>query len=44
MVLSSLADMAAAHRIYGRLGYTRATDRDWDPVPGVHLIAFSKEL
>ena len=44
MVLSSLADMAAAHRIYGRLGYTRAPDRDWDPVPGVHLIAFSKEL
>lgn len=44
MVLSSLADMTAAHRVYVRLGYTRAPDRDWDPVPGVHLIAFSKEL
>ena len=40
----SLADMTAAHRVYARLGYTRAPDRDWDPVPGVHLIAFSKEL
>ncbi len=44
MVLSSLADMASAHRIYTRLGYTRAPERDWDPMPGVHLIAFSKEL
>ena len=44
MVLSSLADMTAAHRVYARLGYTRASDRDWDPAPGVHLIAFSKEL
>ena len=44
MVLSSLAEMTAAHRIYARLGYHRAPDRDWDPMPGVHLVAFSKEL
>jgi ribosomal protein S18 acetylase RimI-like enzyme len=44
MVLSSLAEMTDAHRVYSRLGYTRAPDRDWDPMPGVHLIAFSKEL
>ncbi|HEX6148646.1 GNAT family N-acetyltransferase [Nocardioides sp.] len=44
MVLSSLADMAAAHRLYARLGYTRSPDRDWDPMPGVHLIAFDKVL
>ncbi len=44
MVLSSLAEMTAAHRIYARLGYTRAPDRDWDPMPGVRLVAFSKEL
>ena len=44
MVLSSLAEMTDAHRIYLRLGYTRSPDRDWDPMPGVHLIAFSKEL
>jgi ribosomal protein S18 acetylase RimI-like enzyme len=44
MVLSSLPTMASAHRVYGRLGYTRLPERDWDPVPGVHLIAFTKEL
>ncbi|QZY30156.1 GNAT family N-acetyltransferase [Nocardioides coralli] len=44
MVLSSLPTMAAAHRVYARLGYTRCPHRDWDPVPGVHLIAFTKEL
>ena len=44
MVLSSLPAMTGAHRIYGRLGYTRDPDRDWDPAPGVHLVAFVKEL
>ncbi len=44
MALSSLATMAAAHRIYTRLGYTREPDRDWSPVPGVDLLAFSKTL
>lgn len=44
MVLSSLTDMAGAHRVYQRLGYTRDPASDWDPVPGVHLIAFRKEL
>ena len=44
MVLSSLAEMGSAHRVYERLGYTRLPDLDWDPVPGVHLIAYRKEL
>ena len=44
MALSSLATMAAAHRIYARLGYTREPGRDWSPVPGVDLLAFSKPL
>lgn len=44
MVLSSLDRMATAHRIYGRLGYTRTPDLDWSPADGVHLIAFTKEL
>jgi hypothetical protein len=44
MVLSSLREMATAHRVYARLGYTRLPERDWEPVPGVHLIAFRKEL
>jgi GNAT superfamily N-acetyltransferase len=42
MALSSLATMTAAHRVYTRLGYTRDPERDWSPMPGVDLIAFSK--
>ena len=44
MAISSLAQMSGAHRIYTRLGYDRAPERNWDPVPGVHLIAFTKTL
>ena len=42
MALSSLATMTASHRVYGRLGYARDPCRDWSPVPGVDLLAFSK--
>lgn len=42
MALSSLAEMTDAHRIYARLGYARDPGRDWSPLPGVALIAFSK--
>ncbi|CAA9381815.1 MAG: Acetyltransferase [uncultured Nocardioides sp.] len=44
MALSSLATMTAAHRVYARLGYGRAPDRDWSPLPGVDLLAFCKVL
>jgi ribosomal protein S18 acetylase RimI-like enzyme len=44
IVLSSLASMTSAHRIYERLGYHRIPERDWSPQPGVHLIAFAKDL
>jgi ribosomal protein S18 acetylase RimI-like enzyme len=44
MVLSSLHEMADAHRLYGRLGYRRDESRDWEPVPGVALVAFVKDL
>ena len=44
MALSSLATMTAAHRIYARLCYEREPDRDWSPVAGVDLLAFSKSL
>lgn len=44
MVLSSLREMGAAHVVYGRLGYVRLPERDWEPVPGVHLLAFGKAL
>jgi ribosomal protein S18 acetylase RimI-like enzyme len=41
IVCSSLAEMRAAHRIYERLGFRRAPERDWSPVPGVDLLAFA---
>jgi len=44
MALSSLATMTAAHTVYGRLGYAREPGRDWSPVPGVDLLAFSKSF
>lgn len=44
MTLSTLESMGAAHRLYERLGYRRAPELDWDPAPGVHLIAYAKEL
>lgn len=44
IVLSSLAQMTAAHRVYERHGFRRAPERDWSPVPGVDLIAFVAEL
>ncbi|CAM3846179.1 GNAT family N-acetyltransferase [Nocardioides zeicaulis] len=42
MALSTLAEMGDAHRIYRRLGYDRDPTRDWSPLPGVDLLAFSK--
>lgn len=44
MVLSTLREMTDAHRIYERLGYRRAIERDWSPVPNVHLFAYAMEL
>ncbi len=44
IALSSLASMVGAHRVYDRLGFRRAPERDWSPAPGVQLLAFHKEL
>jgi ribosomal protein S18 acetylase RimI-like enzyme len=44
MVLSSAPDMTAAHRLYERLGFSRAPARDWSPVAGVQLAAYVLEL
>jgi ribosomal protein S18 acetylase RimI-like enzyme len=44
LVLSSMAEMAAAHRLYHRLGFRRDSRRDWSPVPGVELLAFRLDL
>jgi ribosomal protein S18 acetylase RimI-like enzyme len=44
VVCSSQPEMRAAHKIYERLGFTRAPARDWSPVPGVELLAFAISL
>ena len=38
--MSTMAQMAPAHRIYRRLGFVRAPDDDWSPAPGVELLAY----
>ncbi|PRX48274.1 acetyltransferase (GNAT) family protein [Prauserella shujinwangii] len=40
VVLCSLDAMRTAHRLYERLGFRRAPERDWYPVPGLALRAF----
>jgi ribosomal protein S18 acetylase RimI-like enzyme len=44
MVLSTDPLMAAAHRLYRRLGFTRLPERDWSPVPGTDLLVYAREL
>jgi predicted N-acetyltransferase YhbS len=43
VVLCSLETMAVAHRLYRRMGFARLPDRDWQPEPGVRLLAFGCE-
>ena len=42
--MSTMDRMSAAHRIYERLGFSRAPDDDWSPVPGVRLLAYELRL
>ncbi len=44
IVLHTIAALSAAQRLYGRLGFTRAPDLDWEPEPGLHLVAFTYAL
>jgi GNAT superfamily N-acetyltransferase len=44
VVLSTLPQMRAAHRLYERNGFRRLPDRDWSPRPGVQLLAYILEL
>ncbi|MFD9703663.1 GNAT family N-acetyltransferase [Lentzea sp. NPDC059081] len=44
LVLSSSEKMLAAHRLYQRLGFTRLPDRDWQPLPGLQLLAYAYGL
>jgi ribosomal protein S18 acetylase RimI-like enzyme len=44
LAISTGDDMAPARRLYEGLGFRRAPERDFDPVPGVHLIAYTLAL
>ncbi|OEU85547.1 acetyltransferase [Streptomyces abyssalis] len=44
LVLCSHDGMTTAHRLYGRLGFVPAPERDWEPIPGLALHAFTLEL
>jgi GNAT superfamily N-acetyltransferase len=44
IAISTPTRMRSAHRLYERLGFHRAPDRDWSPVPGVHLLAYVLDL
>jgi len=44
MVLSTDPRMAAAHRLYQRLGFTRLPERDWSPVDEVDLLVYALDL
>ena len=44
VVISSASDMTDAHRLYERLGFTRAAARDWCPVPDVQLRVYELSL
>lgn len=43
VVLSSLVQMATAHRLYTRLGFSRLPERDWG-LRYVSMLAFAMEL
>jgi ribosomal protein S18 acetylase RimI-like enzyme len=44
LVMSTQPSMVRAHRVYERLGFVRAPERDWEPVPGVSLLAYQRRL
>jgi ribosomal protein S18 acetylase RimI-like enzyme len=44
VVLCSQQAMTTAHRVYARLGFERAPDLDWYPLPEVRLWGFRLEL
>ena len=44
LVLCSMRQMTAAHRLYERLGFRRLPERDWSPVEGIDLLGFNFRL
>jgi ribosomal protein S18 acetylase RimI-like enzyme len=44
VAISTASDWTAARRLYERIGFERDPERDFDPVPGVHLLAYVLSL
>ena len=44
LALSTQPSMRAAHRVYERLGFVRAPERDWQPMPGIDLLVYRLDL
>jgi GNAT superfamily N-acetyltransferase len=44
IVCSTKPVMRTAHRIYEKVGFQRAPERDWSPKPGLDLLAFVHTL
>lgn len=44
VVISTAEWMAPAHRLYRRLGFVEAPERDWSPRPDIRLRAFFRPL
>jgi GNAT superfamily N-acetyltransferase len=44
LVLHSQPTMLAAHHLYEQAGFVRVPARDVDPVPGLRLLAYAREL
>lgn len=44
LLLCTHAGMVAAHRLYERLGFRPVPERDFEPLPGLMLHAFTLEL
>jgi len=44
VLLSTQREMRAAHSVYERLGFVRAPELDWRPVPELLLLAYALDL
>jgi ribosomal protein S18 acetylase RimI-like enzyme len=44
LVLATATSMTPAHRLYEGLGFRRIPERDWEPRPGVRLLAYGYDL
>lgn len=44
VAISSHPDMHTAHRMYERMGFVRAPERDWSPSDEVRLVAYVLDL